>query len=629
MSRTSLRAPEKLAPTLPYLFALNSHLGAAMRGWTIGKWLDAYRSGDMSPATAMAELAGLIAASEPEMWTLRLDAAALEKQVDALESRWGGRAPQLPLYGVPFAVKDNIDVAGLPTTAACPDFAYQAEHTAHAVQRLLDAGAILVGKTNLDQFATGLVGTRSPYGAVRNSFNPDYISGGSSSGSATVVAHGLVPFTLGTDTAGSGRIPAAFNNLVGLKPTRGNVSTDGVVPACRSLDCVSVFALDPGDAGLVYTLLDDFDTKDAHARAAPALRCNSLPARPRFGVPASPAWFGDALAEAHWRQTLSDLGEIAELVPIDFSPFHEAAALLYQGPWLAERYITIEPLLRRDPDSLMPIIREIVAPAASMTAVESFRALYRLAELKRQTDTLMAQVDALLVPSAPGIYTREEVAGEPVKLNNQLGTYTNFVNLLDLCALALPAGLREDGLPAGITLIAPAWHDRALLEFGHRWQCAAPWSAGATGEPLPAATPETPEYTDSDGQVTVAVVGAHLSGMPLNHQLTDRGAVLVETTRTADCYRLYALDTSPPKPGLVKQPDGAAIELELWQMSAAGFGDFVTLVPPPLCIGTLTLEDGRQVRGFLCEHHAADSAEDITDTGGWRAYMKTIDPVSS
>ena len=586
-----------------------------MLGWTIDQWRAAYRKKNVTPVSAMKALSAQLQDSERALWIHLLDESSLLAQAERLSD------PSLPLYGVPFAVKDNIDVGSLPTTAACPAYTYTAKETAPAVQALLDAGAILVGKTNLDQLATGLVGVRSPYGEVPNPFNPDYISGGSSAGSAAVVSLGLVPFALGTDTAGSGRVPAAFTNTVGLKPTKGSMSTRGVVPACRTLDCISVFALGVEDAQSVYDLFRGYDELDGYARPAPTPLPSALPERLRLGVPKDTPWFGDQQAASAWQRHLEELGEIAELIPLDTDVLKETAELLYQGPWVAERYTVAEPLLEKD--ALLPVIRDVILPAKQMSAADGFRAQYQLADLRRRSDQLMAEVDALVVPSTPGIYTRAAVAEEPVKLNSQLGTWTNFVNLLDMCALALPGGFRDDGLPVGITLIGAAWQDGALAEFGRRWQRHRPWKAGATDNALP--VPAEPEAGSDDGMVTVAVVGAHLTGMPLNHQLTDRGAVLLESTRTAPCYRLYALaNTTPPKPGLIKGADGAAIEIELWKLPISEFGSFVALIPAPLGIGTLETEDGRQVKGFICEGWAIDDATDITALGGWRHYIRGL-----
>ncbi|MBM1145138.1 allophanate hydrolase [Alcanivorax sp. ZXX171] len=589
-----------------------------MLGWTIDQWRSAYRRKKLTPVAAMKALSAQLQDSERALWIHLLDESSLLAQAERLSD------PSLPLYGVPFAVKDNIDVGSLPTTAACPAYAYTAKETAPAVQALLDAGAILVGKTNLDQLATGLVGVRSPYGEVPNPFNGDYVTGGSSSGSAAVVSLGLVPFALGTDTAGSGRVPAALTNIVGLKPTKGSMSTRGVVPACRTLDCISVFAVSVDDAETVFDIYKGFDEQDGYARHAPSGVPTALPEKPRLGVPTETPWFGDDQAAAAWQRQLEELDAIAELVPMDLEVLHEAARLLYQGPWVAERYTVAEPLLDQ-PDALLPVIRDIILPARDMSAADGFRAQYKLADLRRQADQLMADIDALVVPSTPGIYTRAAVNADPVTLNSQLGTWTNFVNLLDMCALSLPGGLRdEDRLPTGITLIGPAWYDAALAEFGRRWQRHRPWKAGVTDQQPPLPQAEDDKDRD-DGTVTVAVVGAHLSGMPLNYQLTERNGVLLETTRTAPCYRLYALaNTTPPKPGLIRADDGAAIEIELWKLPVTEFGSFVALIPGPLGMGTLETEDGRQVKGFICEGWAIPDAKDITALGGWRNYIKGL-----
>lgn len=587
-------------------------------GWTLDQWRAAYRAG-LHPAEALAELLRHFQTKDAAFIHVVTD-EELSTQLKHLESL--PDASELPLYGVPFVVKDNIDVQGLPTTAACPAFAYAAENDAQSVARLRAAGAIVLAKTNLDQFATGLVGTRSPYGAVPNSFNTDYVSGGSSSGSAVAVARGLVPFSLGTDTAGSGRVPAGFNNLVGLKPTRGRFSTAGVVPACRSLDCVSIFALNVADASEVAELMEGFDAADAYSRR-PGDVPNYLPATPRLGIPAELPWFGDRQAEQAWLDSLDRLKAMGcELVELDFTPMQALASLLYEGPWVAERHAAIAEFMATHADTMNPVVRGIISGAARFTATDAYQAEYRRAELARTITQSMQQVDVLLVPTSPRHPTLADVDAEPVAVNSQLGTWTNFVNLADGAALALPAGLRADGLPFGITLIAAAWQDRALAEFGARWEGAHPWTAGATGKSLPVARQDqgTPP-----GYIRLAVVGAHLSGMPLNWQLTERHARFVESTRSAASYRLFALpNTTPPKPGLVRADAGAPIAVELWDLPLSLFGSFVALIPAPLGIGTLTLEDGREVKGFICEGAAVQGATDITHLGGWRAYIESL-----
>lgn len=590
-------------------------------GWTIGEWLSAYREQTVDPRTALHALRQQLRGDDPA-WIYILSAAELDAQLDQLDAA-GADALKLPLYGVPFVVKDNIDVAGIPTTAACPAFTYIASADATSVAKLRAAGAIVLAKTNLDQFATGLVGTRSPYGAVPNSFNPDYVSGGSSSGSAVAVASGLFPFSLGTDTAGSGRVPAGFNNIVGLKPTKGRFSTLGVVPACRSLDCVSIFSLTVDDAEQVARVMEGFDPADGYSRTAPT-PATFFASKPRFGIPAELVWFGDSESEFAWHKTLAQLTESgAELIPIDFTPMQTLAQLLYGGPWVAERHAAIAEFMAEHAEQMNPVVRGIIKQAMNFTATDAYNAEYARADLARAIQTQMASVDALLVPTAPRLPTIAEVEADPVIVNSQLGTWTNFVNLADCSALALPAGLRNDGLPFGITLIAPAWQDAALAEFGKRWANTAPWTLGATRRVAPQTDISSQVPT---GYVRLAVVGAHLTGMPLNTQLIERKARFVESTFTADCYRLFALpNTTPPKPGLIRTHDkGAEIIVELWDVPTHHFGSFVALIPAPLGIGTLTLKDGREVKGFICEGAAVEGAKDITPLGGWRAYIKSL-----
>ncbi|WP_440531081.1 allophanate hydrolase, partial [Serratia marcescens] len=563
--------------------------------------------------------------SDDNAWLYLATPAQRERQYRQLAQRLeavAGDLSRLPLFGVPFAIKDNIDVGGWPTSAACPAFTYQAAADATVVANLRAAGAIALGKTNLDQFATGLVGTRSPYGAVVNSFDSRYVSGGSSSGSASVVARGLVPFALGTDTAGSGRVPAGFNNIVGLKPTKGRLSNRGVVPACRLNDTVSVFALTVADAAQVAELASGFDAADPYSRPDPHTAPADIPAAPRFAVPAQLEFFGDVQAERAFHRALAQLQVGgATLEPLDFAPFRTLAEQLYYGPWVAERTVAIEQVLEANPQAIDPVVRGIVGNGLGYSACDAYKAEYLRAELARQIAQRLAPFDALVVPTAPTIRTLAEMAQEPVLFNSQFGTYTNFTNLADLSALALPGPLREDGLPAGITLIAPAWHDRALAAFGLRWQRQSALPLGATGRALP----PQPAPAPSAGHVRLAVVGAHLSGMPLNVQLTQRDAVRVEQTVTAPCYRLYALaDTEPPKPGLARAAQGEAIRLELWDIPLARFGEFVAEIPAPLGIGTLLLADGRRVKGFICEAWALEGATDITEFGGWRDYLAGV-----
>ncbi len=593
-----------------------------MLGWTISDWQNAYRDQQFSARDALHDLRNSLDTEDPA-WIYIISTAELNAQLDTLEAMPETLA--LPLYGVPYVVKDNINVANIPTTAACPAFTYIPDADATAVAKLRAAGAIVLAKTNLDQFATGLVGTRSPYGTVSNAFNADYVSGGSSSGSAIAVARGLIPFSLGTDTAGSGRVPAGFNNIVGLKPTKGRFSTQGVVPACRSLDCVSVFTLTVDDAELIGKILEGFDAKDGYSRTAPA-PATYFPTKPRLGIPASPNWFGDTESEAAWKSSLDNIAALgAELIPIDFTPMFALAQLLYGGPWVAERYAAIAEFMQEHADDINPVVRTIIEKAANYSAADAYIAEYKRADLTREIQTLMRSVDALLVPTSPRLPTIHEVDKDPILVNSQLGTYTNFVNLADCSALALPSVMRADGLPFGITLIAPAWQDAALIKFGKMWQANADLNLGSTHRKAPTIFAENGA---PDGYVRLAVVGAHLSGMPLNTQLTERKALFVESTFTASNYRLFALpNTTPPKPGLIrgeKNSPGAEIIVELWDLPLPSFGSFVALIPAPLGIGTLTLHDGRDVKGFICEAVALNDATDITHLGGWRAYIKSL-----
>ena len=554
-------------------------------------------------------------------WITRLPREQLEPWLDNLVDR---SPDELPLYGIPFAIKDNIDLAGVATTAACPDYSYIPEISAFVVQKLLDAGAIPVGKTNLDQFATGLVGTRSPYGVCRNSFDADYISGGSSAGSAVAVATGQVSFSLGTDTAGSGRVPAAFNNLVGIKPTRGLLSTSGVVPACRSLDCVSVFALTAADACRVLKVCSTFDGDDAFARSLPMDVPSFSSRRFRFGVPRKQQqeFFGNADAEALFDQAVQRMCDLGgEVVDIDFEPFLEASRLLYEGPWLSERYVAIEEFIEQHPDALYPVTRDIISQGRDLSAVDAFKAQYRLMECRRYSENLLQNVDLVLTPTAGTIFTVEQVEQQPVRRNSELGYYTNFMNLLDLAAVAVPAGFQQNGLPFGVTLFSRSFADSALISLADRLQRAVGLSLGATTAFLPQSTGDLP-CAATDGTMALAVCGAHLSGLPLNGQLTERGAWLMECTRTSPHYRLYALAGGPPlRPGLVCEPEGASIEVELWAVPRAALGDLLALIPAPLGLGKLELVDGRVVTGFICEPRGVLGARDITAWGGWRAWL--------
>jgi allophanate hydrolase len=534
-------------------------------------------------------------------------------------------AAQGPLAGLAFAAKDNIHVAGMMTTAGCPDFAFMPAAHATVVQKLIDAGASVQGKTNLDQFACGLNGTRSPYGAVPNAFDARYVSGGSSAGSAYVVATGQVDFALGTDTAGSGRVPAGLNNIVGIKPSKGLISAHGVVPAAQSVDCVSIFARTVPMAVKALSAAMGYDARDPYSRQL-VMATTPYPARFRFGVPGSLEFHGDTLAQEAFNQAVARLQAMGgQPVSIDYTPLHAAASLLYESAMVAERYAAIRSFFDAHESAVIEPVRSIIAKGRDYSAADLYEAQTQLRALGQQAARMWNAIDVLLVPTAPTHYTIAQMQADPVALNRNLGAYTNFVNLLDYSAISVPSSLRADGLPFGITLIGLCGSDWQLAEMGQRYHQATGLTQGATGEPLGA--PQDIPGIKPAATVDVAVVGAHLSGMPLNSQLTERGATLVAAAQTAPDYRFYALPgTVPPKPGLVRvaQGEGAAIALEIWRMPVAQYGSFVALIPPPLGIGTVALQGGGQVQGFLCESQALAGAQDITHLGGWRNYVSSL-----
>lgn len=597
---------------------------------TIARLRAAYQAGTLTPVKLMAGIRERSAEYlDRNIWIHQLSEVELQPYLDALAEK---EIDSHPLWGVPFAIKDNIDLAGIPTTAGCPEFAYTPTESAQVVQQLLDAGAIPVGKTNLDQFATGLNGTRSPYGPGRNAFDPDYISGGSSAGSAVAVALGLASFSLGTDTAGSGRVPACFNNLIGLKPTRGLLSGTGLVPACRSLDCISIFALTADDANAVLTSAEGVDIRDGYSRANPfpnSYRHYGL----REGVltvgiipEAQLKFFGDSAYEQAYRETLDKLRDQGlAFVEIDYAPFNEAALLLYEGPWVSERYLACQPLIDEQPEVIHPVVRAIIEPGNTPLATDLFKAQYRLEALKQQCLAQLARVDCLLTPTAGRLFTVEELLAEPILYNSQLGYYTNFMNLLDMTAVAVPTAFTAAGLPFGITLAGNHFSDRALLSIANRIQQGLALPLGVesitdTSVDLPALTCNRvgdPDWID------VLVCGAHLEGLPLNWQLTERGAILKQRTHTAPSYRMYALAGGPPyRPGLVlDERAGKAIDVEIWSVPATEFGSFVAGIPAPLGIGKVRLADGSSVSGFICEPCGLEGAEEITAFGGWRGYI--------
>ena len=562
----------------------------------------AYRTGHLEPRQVLEHVyENIERAGRSPVWI------SLNPFETALKAARAAQQQPGPLFGIPFAVKDNIDVAGLPTTAGCAEFAYTPDRNAFVVECLVRAGAIVIGKTNLDQFATGLVGTRSPFGICSSVFDSRYIAGGSSSGSAVAVARGDVSFALGTDTAGSGRIPAAFNGLVGLKPSRGLLSTAGIVPACRSLDCVSIFARDIKDAESVFEASVEFDASDPYSRRAVASSGARLG---RIGVLEGPSleFFGDSESEALYLRAVSRLLDAGwQKVAFDFAPFRQAANLLYQGPWVAERLAAVGEFIEREPHAVHPVVRSIIESGRNYSAADAFKASHELKRLRRVIEPLWKSIDAIVLPTAPTHYTIDAVLADPIALNQKLGTYTNFANLLDLCALSVPAGMKTSGLPFGITWLAPGHRDRALLEFAR--DPTRPGERAAL----------------NGGRVRLAVAGAHLSGQPLNGELLARQASLIRAAMTSPEYRLYALDTVPPKPGLVYSPQrGRSIEVEVWELDDAAFGNFVRGLPPPMTIGTTRLDDGTRVMGFTCEPYALQGARDITDHGGWRAYLNSL-----
>jgi allophanate hydrolase len=590
----------------------------------------AYASGTTVRAV-VAEAMRRCASDTNNAFIHRLTDAEIEPYVAHLD---GVDPASLPLFGVPFALKDNIDLAHIPTTAGCPEFAYTPGESAFLIQQLVAAGAVPLGKTNLDQFATGLNGTRSPYGACQNAFNPDFVSGGSSSGSAVSVAKGWVSFSLGTDTAGSGRVPASFNNLVGLKPSIGLLSATGVVPACRSVDTVSIMALTAADAQAVLAVAAAYDEADAFSRKAEPFGVDFSAGPFRFGVPRPQDlnFFGNDAAIALFAQSIERLKALGgTAVEIDLTPFLEAARLLYEGPWVAERYVAIKDFIEAQPEAVFPPVRTIIEGGRGKTAADAFAASYKLKALKRVCDAVWKDVDCLLTPTAGTIYRIAEMQVDPIRLNSNLGYYTNFMNLLDYSAVAVPAGFQASGdaqgLPWGVTLAAPAFKDVPLLRLADRFHRAQALSLGATTATLadtPAiSTTDLPKGSNTAGTVKVAVCGAHLSGLPLNWQLTQRGARLLGAVKSAPEYKFYALAGGPvQRPGMVRVNEGgAAIHMEVWELPAEHFGSFVDGIPAPLGIGKVKLADGTWVSGFVCEALGAEGAIDITALGSWPVWL--------
>jgi len=584
----------------------------------------AYSSAKLSPRTLIAAVHDQATALQTEfnLFIHLLTKDELEPYLAALDSK---SPAELPLYGIPFAIKDNIDLAGIPTTAACPAFAYTPDTSATIVEQLITLGAIPLGKTNLDQFATGLNGTRSPYGECRNSVHPAYPSGGSSAGSSLAVALGLASFALGTDTAGSGRVPAALNNLIGLKASKGLISTAGVVPACRTLDCVTFFTATAAEASQLLALTAELDPRDEYSRANPLWNDGSAFGQVksfRFGVPKQPEFLGCSESPALFAATIEHLKAIGgEPVEIDFAPFLEAARLLYEGPWVAERYSVAGGLIEQQPDAVLPVIKAVLEKAPGTTAVQLFQAEYRLQQLKAVCDRIMATVDCVLTPAYPRPVTLDELHAEPVKRNSDLGYYTNFMNMLDYAAVAVPAGVMQNGLPWGVTLFGRVFTDQYLLSLADMLQRQHD-IALIGGQSITSPAPQNAARSD---RARVVVCGAHLDGLPLNWQLKQRGGRLLEATHSAAHYKLYALAGGPPfRPGMVRVADeGVAIEVEIWEIPSSELGSFLTGIPAPLGLGKVQLADGSWETGFICEPYGLEGAADISEFGGWRAYIKS------
>lgn len=586
--------------------------------------LTQYQQGALTPEQVCKDIKSKIQQfSKHNIWIHVLNDEELAPYLSSLKNK---SLADLPLYGVPFAIKDNIDLANIPTTAACKEYSYTPKESAYVVQKLIDAGAIPIGKTNLDQFATGLVGTRSPYGAVKNAFKPEIISGGSSSGSAVSLALGMVSFSLGTDTAGSGRVPAALNNLIGLKPSKGRVSTRGVVPACRSLDCVNVFALNPDDTQAVFNIIDNYDDKDQYCKKTVEHVINTTTPI-TIGIPDddSLCFFDNSEYEKSFKHFLEDLApDKYKVKKINFSPFKKAAELLYQGPWIAERYAAIESFIENKSNNLFPVTHDIISPAKSINAVDTFKSYYQLQEYKRQADNILTQVDCIITPTIGTYYSIEEVNKDPIQTNSNLGYYTNFMNLLDYAALAIPAGFTESHFPFGVTLFSWTNSDNSLIKIAKELLSPKEFSMGNTHYSW---TNEDACYPEpSFEHLKVAVCGAHLSGMALNHQLTEKGAVLLQKTKTSNNYRFYVLAGGPPyRPGLIRdEENGSQIDVEVWAIPIAKFGAFMASIPAPLGIGTIELESNDWVKGFICEPYAIKTAEEITELGNWREFIKKL-----
>lgn len=567
-----------------------------------------YQSGALTPRQLIQHILKRIQeVDNPNIWIYQLSVEELEPYLSYLEQ---ADPSSLPLYGIPFAIKDNIDLAGVPTTAACPAYAYTPEESASVVAQLIEAGAIPIGKTNLDQFATGLVGVRTPYGAPRNPIAPDRVPGGSSCGSAVALSEGICSFSLGTDTAGSGRVPAMFNKLWGVKPSRGRLSNTGLVPACKTLDCISIFALNAADSQTVLEVAEGYDVEDAYSQET---RDIPVEASKTIGIPQADQllFFGDVDYRGAWSAAVDTLQEKGwEVVEIDFEPFLKAARLLYEGPWVSERTTALKSFLETNADDFFPASLKIIGGGLDHTACDAFAATYKLADLKRESEAVWEGLAAIVTPTAGGFPRLSDLEADPIGPNSQLGYYTNFMNLLDLCAVATPAGETDDGLPFGITWIAPRDQDKALIEIAAKGPDAA-----MGGQRSPAAATDT---------LTVVLFGAHMKGLPLNSQVQSLGGVFIGEVQTAALYKMiYLPEPAPHRPGIIRIGEGgASIAAEAWSFPKAALGEFLSTIRQPLGLGEIELSDGRKVHGFLCEAAADEGVNDISSSGGWRVFLQ-------
>ena len=589
--------------------------------FTIGNLKNAYKNG-LSPEEVINEIFNRIKIiNDPNIFIDLLSLDNLHAEAEKL----GSFNSNLPLWGIPFAVKDNIDVNKIMTTAGCPEFSYIAKDDAFTVNLLKKAGALMIGKTNLDQFATGLVGVRSPYGVPLNAVDPLIVPGGSSSGSAVSVGHGIVSFSLGTDTAGSGRVPAALNNIVGLKPSLGSLSSSGVVPACRTIDTVSVFAMIVEDAYNVYSILNEYDEEDSYSKSFKKIPLSTPQLPIKIGIPdnSSIKFFNDTFQSESFESSLNKLkSHNFEILPINFEPFYEIAQLLYEGSWVAERYTVIKDLLKKNPNAIHSVTRQIIQKAENFSAADTFVDYYKLSELKRKAKPILTSVKMLCVPSIPTFYSVNELIDDPITPNSNLGTYTNFVNLLDMCGITVPTDPRKDGRPGSITLLGMSGDDNIVASTAMLFEKNCKRFLGGTKFEL-----ENPndleEYHDS--YLDIAVCGAHMEGLSLNWQLKDLGAHFVQKSKTSSYYNLFALtNLNPIRPGLLRSvnKEDNAINLEIWSIPKKNFGKFIEYVQPPLSIGSVELEDGKWIKGFLCENRGTVNAKNISKIGDWRVYIK-------